>query len=271
MPVEKPSGGLLSWIAANVALNQSLAIKEETTATDAYKLYLLFPSALQRDESTLAGIISLRQEWSLLESYSDWSLSFRFQRDDEEDNRYNGVNEERYFEQEALRVDHSLTRLVSGTLELRREVKKRLGRGLPEGTGSTYDALAWAVAAGWGLRLPGGSTLDGELETLDQKDFESTAEERALTLRLRFVWHASKALNVFGRYEVTRFTLPNDPEVKPLFFSDPGTAHRWSLTPNLRISKVISLLGTYQGRAETTFSGQRIVDHELTVETRAFF
>ena len=270
-PVEKPAGGVLSWIAANVALNQSLSVKEETTARDAYRVYLLFPSALQRDESTRAGIVSLRQEWSLLESRSDWSLSFRFQRDDEEDNRYNGVNEERYFEQEALRVDHALTRLVSGNLELRREVKKRLGRGLPVGTGSTYDALGWALSAGWGLRLPGGSTLDGELEAVDQRDFESAAKERALTLRQRFVWHVSKVLNVFGRYEATHFTLPNDPEVKPLFFSSAGTAQKWVLTPNLRLSKVISLLGTYQGRAEKTFSGQRIVDHELTVETRAFF
>ena len=270
-PVDKPKGGVLSWIGANVALNQSLSVKEETTASDAYKVYLLFPSALQRDESTVAGIVSLRQEWSLLESYPDWSLSLRYQRDDEEENRFNDVHEQRYFEQEAVRIDHTLTRLLSGNLELRREVKERSGKGLATGTGSTYEVVGWTVSAGWGLRLPGGSSLDGEMEFLDQEDFESTAKERALTLRPRFVWHVSKALNVFGRYEVIHFTLPNDPEVKPLFFSDPGTAHRWAVTPNLRLSKVISLLGTYQGRAEKTFSGKRIVDHELTVETRAFF
>jgi 3',5'-cyclic AMP phosphodiesterase CpdA len=270
-PVDKPKGGLLSWLGANVSLNQSLNVKEENTMSDAYKVYLLFPSALQRDESTRAGIVSLRQEWSLLESYPDWSLSVRYQRDDEEENRFNDVYEERFFEQEAVRVDHSLTRLLSGNLELRREVKERGGKGLATGTGSTYDVLGWTASAGWGVRLPGGSTLDGEMEFRDQEDFESTAKERALTLRPRFVWHISNAFNVFGRYEITRFTLPIDPEVKPLFFSDPGTAHRWAFTPNLRVSKVISLLATYQGRAEKTFSGKRIVDHELTVETRAFF
>jgi hypothetical protein len=248
-----------------------LNIKEETTSSGAYEVYLLFPSALQRDESTLAGVISLRQEWSFLRSYPDWALTFRFQRDDEEENRFNDIKEERYYEQEAVRLDRSLTRLFSANLEVRREVKERSGNGLPPGTGSTYDVLGWAVSAGWGLRLSAGSTFDGEIEVRDQVDSESTAEERALTFRPRLVWHVSKALNVFARYEVTQYTLPVDPGVMPLFFSFPGTAHRWSLAPTFRLSKVISLLGTYQGRAEKTFSGSRIVDHEFTMETRAYF
>jgi hypothetical protein len=270
-PVSKPQGGFVSWVLANVSLNQSLSVREETTARDAYKVYLLFPSALQRDESTLAGIVSLRQDWSLLESYPGWSLTFRFQRDDEEENRYNGVNEERYFEEEAVKLDRSLTSVFSANLEVRREVRTRGGRGLPAGTGSTYDVLGWTAAGGWGLRLPAGSTFEGELELADQEDAESTARQRAITLRPRIVWHASKSLNVFGRYEVTRFSLPVDPGVMPIFFSQPGTTQRWSLTPNFRLSNVISLLGTYQGRSEKTFSGDRVVEHEFTVETRAYF
>jgi hypothetical protein len=207
----------------------------------------------------------------LLRSYPDRSLTFRLQRDDEEENRFNDVNEERYYEEEAVRFDRSLTRAFSANLEVRREVKQRGGQGLPEGTGSTYDVLGWAAAAGFGLRLPAGSTLDGELEVRDQEDFESTARQRAIVFRPRLVWHVSKTLNVFARYEVTRYTLPVDPGVIPLFFSTPGVAHRWSINPNFRLSKVISLLGSYQGRAESTFSGNRIVDHEFTLETRAFF
>jgi len=121
------------------------------------------------------------------------------------------------------------------------------------------------------LRLPAGSTLDGEFEVRDQEDSESTARERALVFRPRLVWHVSKTLNVFARYEITQYTLPVDPGVMPLFFSSPGVAHRWSVNPTFRLSKVISLLGLYQGRAENSFSGSRIVDHEFTLETRAFF
>jgi hypothetical protein len=121
------------------------------------------------------------------------------------------------------------------------------------------------------LRLAAGSAFDGEIEFRDQEDSESTARERAVTFRPRVTWYVTKALNVFARYEITSYTLPVDPGVKPLFFAEPGVAQRWALTPNLRFSKVISLLATYQGRSERAYSGERIVDHELTVETRAFF
>ncbi len=263
--------GPFSWILSNVSLNQSFRVREETTARDAYKVYLLFPSALQRDESTLAGIVSLRQEWSLLDSYPNWSLSVKYQRDDEEENRFNNVNEERLFEQQLVRLDRSLTSRLSANIELRREIKQRGGRGLTVGVGSTFDVLGLAAAAGWGLRFSAGSTLDGEIEYRQQEDSESGAREVAITFRPRFVWRLTKSLNLFGRYEVTQFTLSDETGIKPFYFANPGTTHRWALTPNLRLSKVISLLGTYQGRSEETFSGSRIVDHELTVETRAYF
>jgi hypothetical protein len=181
------------------------------------------------------------------------------------------VNEERYFEQEAVKLDRSLTSVFSANVEVRREVKSRGGRGLPPGTGSTYDVLGWAAAVGWGLRLPAGSTFEGEVELSDQEDAETTARQRAITIRPRVVWHLSKSLNVFARYEATRFSLPVDPGVKPIFYSEPGTTQRWSLTPTFRLSNVITLLGTYQGRSEKTFSGNTVVEHELTVETRAYF
>lgn len=271
MPPGKPAGGLWSWIGSNVSVDHSLSVREETTSEDAYKVYLLFPSALQRDESTLAGVVSLRQEWSLLNSYPGVSLTVRYQRDDEEENRFNDVNEERFYELDAARIDRSLVERLSANFEVRREVKRRGGEGLPEGTGSTYDVTGWTLAAGWGLRLAAGSTFDGELELRDQEDSESGSRERAAIFRPRLTWYVSKALNVYARYEVTRYTLPVDAGVKPLFFSNPGVAQRWALTPNLRFSKVISLLATYQGRSERAYSGERIVDHELTMETRAYF
>ena len=136
---------------------------------------------------------------------------------------------------------------------------------------------AWAIMvlgtglAGWGLRLSGGSTVDGVLEFQRQEDGESGAEETALSLRPRFVWRVSKAFNVFGRYEATRFSGEEPQGIKPLFFSNEGTTHRWSLTPNLKLSKAITMLATYEGRSEKTFSGNRITENEFRIETRAFF
>jgi hypothetical protein len=268
---DNTGGGLFSWVGRNISLVQSLNVREQTTAEKAYKIYLLFPSALQRDESTLTGVVSLRQEWSFLDGYPNVSLTYRYERNDEEENRFNGINEDRLFEQHTMRIDRSISRVVSANLELRREVRQLGRRGVVSGAGGSYDVRGRAIAAGWGLRFGGGSSFDGEFEARERKDLESTAEELALSFKPRFVWRLTKSLNVFATYEVTRFSNPVETFVKPVFFSNPGLTHRWGLTPNLRLSKIISLLANYQGRSEETFSGKRIVDHEFTMETRAYF
>jgi hypothetical protein len=261
----------LSWVRRNVSLDQQLTVREESTFDDAYRIYLMFPSALQRDDSTLRGVVSLRQEWFLLNGYPDLGLTFRYQRDDEEENSFGAVKENKFFQQQIVRVDRAISKLVSANLELTRELRRRHGQGLFAGTGSTYDVEGWAVAAGWGLRFSAGSSIDGHLEFRRRKDDESAADERSVSLKPRFVWRVTKAVNVFGRYELTRFSDGEPVLVRPFFFSAPGTTHRWSLTPNIKISKLISVLSTYEGRSEDTFSGDRITEHAFRIETRAFF
>lgn len=264
-------GGALAWISRNVSLDQSFSVREESTFEDPYKVYLLFPSALQRNGSTLYGIMSLRQDWTLLGGYPNVSLTVRYQRDDEEENRFDPVKEDRLFEQYLIRVDRSISKLLSANIEGRRESRKRGGAGMLSGTGSTYDVTGWAVSAGWGLRFSAGTTLDGDIEYKLQDDAESDARERSIGIRPRFVWRLSKLLNVFGRYEMIHFLDEEETLVKPTFFSNRGTTHRWGLTPNLRLNKWISFLATYEGRNEDTFLGNRITEHDFRIETRAFF
>ena len=129
----------------------------------------------------------------------------------------------------------------------------------------------WAIAGGWGLRLSAGSTVDGQVEYSWRDDGESLANERSLSFRPRFVWRLRKSLNLFGRYELVRFLGDEWVGVRPFFFANSGTSHRWSSTLNVKWTKIISFLMTYQGRSEDTFSGRRIVEHDFKVETRAFF
>ncbi len=264
-------GGVLSWVKRNVSLEQQFSVREATTFSEGYKVYLLFPSALQRDDATLHGIVSLRQDWSLLNGHPSVSLSFRYQRDDEEDNRFAPVKENKFFEQQIVTLDRSISKLLSANVEVRHERRRRAGSGLTTGTGSTYDVSGWAVAGGWGLRLSPGSTLDGQIEYSRREDDESLAEERTVSFRPRFVWRLRKSLNLFGRYELVRFLGDEHIGAKPFFFSRTGSSHRWSSTLNIKWTKVISFLTTYQGRSEDTFSGRRIVEHDFKVETRAFF
>jgi len=98
-----------------------------------------------------------------------------------------------------------------------------------------------------------------------------SAEQTLLTLRPKTTWRLTRAVSVFASYDITRAWDVNVGDVRPVVFTRDGDSHRWNLTPTLRLSRYISLVAAYNGRRETVFSGLRITDHELKVETRAFF
>ncbi len=267
----RPRGGFVSWLVSNVSLEQTISVKEETTFDPAWKVYLLFPSALQRNGATLFGITSLRQDWSLLNGYKNISLTVRYQREDEEDNRFEGVKEERFFEQQAIRLDRSISRRYTAGIEYARDTKRRGGDGIVKGTGSSYDVLAQSVTAGLGVRFSAGSTVDIDVGGKMEEDSESGAGQNTLSVKPRFVWRITNSVSFFGRYEFSRYTEREGEGIRPVFFSSSGNAHRWSLSQNVRLSKMISLIGTYVGRSEETYSRRRIVDHDFKIETRAYF
>jgi hypothetical protein len=268
---DRQGGGILSWISSNVALDQTISVKEEATFEPAWKIYLLVPSALQRNNTTLFGINSLRQDWSFLNGYKNISLVFRYQREDEEENRFEGIKEERFFEQHLLRIDRSISQRLSVVGEGKRALKRRGGDGIPVGTGSSYDVIRWSALAGVGLRFSAGSTADIDVEAGTEKDSQSQAEQSEISIKPRFTWRIAKSINLFARYEVTRYSEKEGISVKPIFFSSAGNTHRWSLSPNVRLAQKITLVATYQGRSEKTFTGKQIVDHDFKIETRAYF
>jgi hypothetical protein len=268
---ETEAGGAWSWLKRNISLDQTLNVQEETTYDKPWKVYLLVPSALQRNNTTLYGVTSLRQDWGLLNGYKNVSLVYRYQRTDEEDNLYQGAGEDRLSAQHALKLDRSISHTFTATVEVRRESRVRSGSNLVPGSGSAYDATEWAVAAGGGVRFSAGSTIDGLFELSTRKDAISHFEERVASVKPRFVLRLLKTTSLFGTYEFARTLETPGTGVRPIFFSGEGNAQRWSLTGNASLSKVISLVTTYFGRSEKSFTGARIVEHNLKVETRAYF
>jgi hypothetical protein len=268
---QTPAGGLISWIRNNISLDQAFSVKEETEYEPAWKVYLLVPSALQRDESSLYGITSLRQDWSLLNGYKNVSLDLRYQRDDEEENRFEGIKEERFFSLHSLRFNRSLSQRYTVSTEISRQLKRRGGKGIPEGTGSSYDVTGWSLLGGVGVRFSAGSTVDLEVGGKREDDAESGAAQTTVSIKPRLNWRQTRKTSLFARYEFSRFSEQAGSGGKPIFFSSEGNAHRWNLSQNVRLSRLISLVGTYTGRSNKTFTGKRIVDHDFKIETRAFF
>lgn len=261
----------LSWIKRNVSLDQTVRVREETSFEPAWKVYFMNPSALQRNDATLQGTASIRQDWSLLNGTTGTSLTVRYRREDDEENRFEGLREERFSGEHAVRLSRSLSQRFTGTAEAARGVTRRRGIGLPVGTGSQYDVTSFSGLGGLGLRFSAGSSADIDVKFTVQEDDESAARQRLLTLQPRFVWRLGDHLNVFGSYELTQVWDRTEGTVRPVFFPGEGDAHRWTLTPNIRVTRTITIVAAYQGRSEKTFTGSRVNEHELRLETRAFF
>jgi hypothetical protein len=264
-------GGLWSWVKANIALDQTIAVTEESTYDSAWRIYLMVPSALQRESTTVYGATNIRQDWTLLDGYPSVSLTYRFQRKDEEDNRFEGVHENRLYGQHLVRLSRSVSSAVTLTGEVSREVQRRGGGGIDAASGATYDILAHSILAGAGFLLPEGSSIDVDVKYTTRTDRVLDAGQSLLTLRPKTTWRVSRMISVFASYDVTRAWDANPAASRPLLFTREGDTHRWNLTPTFRLSKYISLVASYNGRRETVYSGRRITDHELKVETRAFF
>lgn len=260
-----------AWVKENVSLDQTVRVHEETSYDPAWKVYLMVPSALQRDGSTLQGRTSIRQDWSLLRGVANTQLTYRYRRADDEENRFEGIREDRLATEHTLRLSRSLSQLLTLTAEGSRTLSRRGGAGLPVGTGSRYDITAWSGLGGLGLRFSAGSNADLDFQYTTREDGRSGARQVEASLKPRFVWKIGDKVNVFGSYEFARVWDRGETVVRPLSFANEGDAHRWSLTPNLRVTRMITIVAAYQGRSEKTFTGERVVEHELRFETRAFF
>ncbi|HXV12708.1 MAG TPA: hypothetical protein VEC56_00750, partial [Candidatus Krumholzibacteria bacterium] len=272
-PSQRPHtvGGAGGWILRNVSVDQTLGVREESTYEPAWEVYLMLPSALQRDDATVFGATTFRQDWSLLDDYKNVSLTVRYLREDREDNRFEGVHESAQSGERAARLSRSLSAVLTGVLEGGQRVDRRGGEGIPGGTGSSYDVEDWFGLVGAGIVLAPGANLDVDVRAATLSDAESGAEQRSLKVTPRLVWRIADQLNLFGTYELAQVTDQNQTGVRPLVFARDGTSQRWSITPNIRISNIIGIFATYSGRNERVFTGQRVVEHEFRLETRAYF
>lgn len=264
-------GGAGGWVLRNLSVDQTIGVREQSTYEPAWKVYVMLPSALQRDDATVFGTTTLRQDWSLLDGYKNLALTLRFLREDREDNRFEGIRENAYTGERAVRFSRSLSARLTAVVEGARRLERRDGEGLGVGTGSRYDIGEWSGLGGLGIVLYPGANLDVDLKGAVRTDDVSGAEQRSLQLQPRLVWRLADQVNVFATYDLANVTDLGDALVQPIVFAREGVSHRWSVTANLRISRVISIYGTYSGRSETVFSGRRVVEHEFRLETRAYF
>lgn len=83
-------GESLGWIR-HVGSETFVKVDERTTTTDRWRVYLLDPGALQQDDTTLDGRVTLREDIFLFRDHPAFSIRLRYEFSNIEDNRLSGL------------------------------------------------------------------------------------------------------------------------------------------------------------------------------------
>jgi len=263
----RAGGSLWDSIRRNVSVDHFFSVIEKSRTGDLARLYTLDPGLLQRDDLTLYGKNSLRQEWNLLQDVRKLNLRFVFSREDEEDNRSEDVSIERFSREISMRFEAVPAQSVTLNFEGRTARSERDGGG---GFGQNYavDRLSGSGKVGW---RPGPSMrLSLEMEIESREDEVSGAGQVSFAGAPSFDASIGSKIHVNSLYRLT-WTDERTEGGKPLFFLEEGLRQDWNIFGQYRFTRHISFGLNYTGRREKDFTGEVKTVHALKMESRAYF
>ena len=260
-------GGWLSRLRRNVSCDHFFSVIEKSRTDDLMGLYTLSPSLLQRDDVTLYGLTNLRQEWSFLNDVKKYNLRLIYSREDEEDNRSEGLPVERFVEELLVRLESVPMPPITVSLELATRLRER-----ESGTvsGQNYRVHSRAVRQQLSYRIRPSTRLSLEFAYEDRNDDVSLARQSSYAATPTFTSSLGEKLHVTTFVKFTYTDMETDAG-KPLFFLEQGLREDWSLTGQLRITRNVSFGVNYTGRREKDFRGEVETVHALKMESRAYF
>lgn len=260
-------GGWWGRIRRNVSVDHFFTVSERSTTDELLRFYTLDPSILQRDDATLYGRYSLRQEWSLLGGVQRSDLHLVLSREDEEDNRTEGVSIERLSQDISVRFETIPASTVTLTFEAAGGTSDRDGGGV---AGQSYRVrrLSGSQTTGWRPRPP--YKIAFELGAEDRRDGVSGAEQTSFFGSPSFGASVGSKIHVSALLRLT-WTDEKVSAGKPLFFLEEGLREDWNVTGQYRFTRFISVGLNYNGRREKDYTGEVRTVHALKLESRAYF
>ncbi|HSG28591.1 MAG TPA: hypothetical protein VLA34_08940, partial [Candidatus Krumholzibacterium sp.] len=260
-------GGLTGLIRRNVSVDQFLTVLEKSGTDQLLRLYLLDPDLLQRDDVTLYGRNSLRQEWSFLNGVRKYDLRLVFVREDEEDNRSEDLSTSRYNREIEVRGEMLPSERTSLAVEGGTRLRERKTDGAAD---QEYRVGSYSVSGIAGYRPRPSVRVQFELG-LERRDDEFSGAGQTSTIATPSVTASvgrKVNLNSFIKFTWTR---ADDETGKPLFFLENGLRQDWNLTGQYRFTRNVSFGVNYNGRREKDYAGEVKTVHALKMECRAFF
>jgi hypothetical protein len=259
--------GWLGTLRRNVSSDNIFSVIEQSRTDDAFALYTLSPSILQRDDVTLYGVNKLRSEWNFLNDVKRMNLRLIYTREDEEDNRSLGVQTERFRRSFVARTEVVPLAALTISLEGGADLKLRQSAALFE---QDYRIESMFASHALNYRVRPSTRLTLELGIEKRKDEVSHAEQVSYEAAPSLTASVGKEINLTS---IVRFTFTDSQadEGKPLFFLEEGWRQDWSVIGNYRFAKRISFGMNYTGRREKNFLGEVETIHDFKLESRAYF
>jgi hypothetical protein len=264
---DEGGGGLWGRVRRNVSVDHFFTVTERSTTDELLRFYTLDPSILQRDDATLYGRYSLRQEWSLLGGVQRSDLHIVLSREDEEDNRTEGISIESLTQEASVRFETLPVESVTLTFEAAGGTSERDGGGV---SGQSYRVkrLSGSHTTGWRPRPP--YKVAVEVGAEDRRDELSGAEQTSLSASPSLDASLGTKMHVSAMLRMT-WTDERSSAGKPLFFLEQGLREDWNVMGQYRFTKFISIGLNYNGRHEKDYTGEVRTVHAFKIESRAYF
>ncbi len=260
-------GGLFGIIKKNVSVDNFFSVEEKSSSGELMRLYLLDPSIMQRDDLTLYGKNSLRQEWSFLNDVRNFNLRFIFVREDEEDNRSQDISMSRYNREMQLKAEAAPGKSFTFEWDAGTSLRETRSEG---SNAQEYRVESLSAAQILGYRLRPSTRISLETGFEKRNDGVSGAAQTSFMGAPSLNSSVGEKIHIASFLKFT-YTAVGAGDGKPLFFLEEGLREDWSVIGQYRFSRNVSFSTNYNGRREKDYMGEVKTVHALKMECRASF
>ena len=261
------SEGWFGVIKKNVSMDNFISVTEKSRTDQLLRLYTLDPALLQCDNLTLFGRNKVQQEWNFLKDVKKYNLGFIMSREDEEDNRTEGVLTSRYLREFRLHAEA----VPNSSFNISWEAAKGLNRSCSGNrTAQNYSVKSFFFSNKFGYRYGSVSRVSVEFSYEKRKDEFSMSSQQSFSAMPSMNMSVGVNINLSAFLKMTYTDIKEDGG-QPLFFLEEGMRQDWNLNGRYRFGKNITLGINYTGRRERDYREEVKTVHVFKVESRASF